>query len=36
MANVKMSFPCFAQVHHVVRFAVDGHQELLQFPRQEE
>lgn len=27
---------CFVQVHHVVPFAVDGHQELLQLPHQEE
>lgn len=29
-------FPSFTQVHHVVPFAVDGHQELLQLPHQEE
>lgn len=32
----RKNVPSFTQVHHVVPFAVDGHQELLQLPHQEE
>lgn len=36
VAWVKFNNVSCVQVRHVVPFAVDGHQELLQFPHQEE